>query len=46
MPAGDVLQFTVLKKQPRSEEALLLLRQIASVSPLPWEVEQRANSST
>jgi hypothetical protein len=29
---GDVLEFTVLKKQPRSDEALLLLKKIASVS--------------
>lgn len=30
---GDVLQITVLQKQPRSDEALLLLKKIASVSP-------------
>lgn len=29
---GDVLEITVLKKQPRSDEALLLLKKIASVS--------------
>lgn len=32
---GDVLEITVLKGQPREDEALLLLKKIASVSSLP-----------